>query len=63
MTDYLEQIVAAVEAQEEVRARLIAALNEAVEDGHTHTELAQMLGISRVTLWRWMKTGQTKDGE
>jgi DNA invertase Pin-like site-specific DNA recombinase len=54
MSPALKRVIKAQQAQEAARGRLLNALADAVDAGIEQTELARTVGISRVTLWRWL---------
>jgi DNA-binding phage protein len=54
--DPLGTVLKAQQGLEDARREFMAALVEAVEAGVAQTLISQATGISRVTLWRWLRT-------
>ena len=58
-TDYhLARVLTRQDQEREAKDRFRQALRDAVEAGVPQTQIVKVTGISRVTLWRWLKEGE-----
>lgn len=53
----LERVKAAQQRQEQAKRDLVDAIREAIAAGVTQLQICEALGISRPTIWRWLKEG------